>query len=101
MEDPTGSYSKHRLLVCLQGRQLFEHPVIHANQLTTRNLELAKDKHVIVIGSGKSAVDAAVAASEVAASVTNVFRKVLAICQHASSDCHAWICSQKDYSPML
>ena len=61
-----------------QGRAEFNGKIIHAHELTSENLHWAEGKHVVVIGAGKSAVDASVAASEVAASVTNVFRKVCA-----------------------
>lgn len=50
--------------------------MIHARDLTTSNLHLAKGRHVVVIGSGKSALDASVAAAEVAASTKNVFKTV-------------------------
>ena len=47
-----------------------------ARDLSTANLHMAQDKHVVVIGSAKSAVDVAGAAAEVAASVTLLARNV-------------------------
>jgi len=54
----------------VQGRDQFAGREVVAKDLTTQNLGLAKDKEVVVIGSGKSAWDVAGAAAEVAASVT-------------------------------
>ena len=68
------------LVVWVQDRELFGGDVIHACELTSKNLHIAEGKRVLVVGAGKSAIDACVAATEVSASVTNVFRQV-SICQ--------------------
>ena len=65
----------HRGMMNEQGREAFQGQIIHAHELTSKKLESARAKHVVVCGAGKSAIDAAAAAAEVAASVTNVFRK--------------------------
>ena len=48
-----------------------------ARQLTTQNLDIAKGKKVVVVGSAKTALDVAGAAAEVADSVTMLARKVM------------------------
>lgn len=62
--------------------------MIHGCELTTDKLSIAQGRQVIVLGAGKSAIDASVAAAEVAISVTNVFRRVCmqyaAYCMHAN-----------------
>ena len=62
-----------------------------ARDLTTDNLHVARDKQVVVIGSAKSALDAAGAAGEVATSVVMLSRKVSLIwgllCIAGSTDC--------------
>ena len=47
-----------------------------ARELTTARLPELAGRHVVVLGCGKSAVDACAAAAEVAASTTMLFRKV-------------------------
>ncbi len=59
-----------------QGREKFGGREIVANELKTENLGWAKDKEVLVIGGGKSALDVAGAAAEVAKSVTLLVRQV-------------------------
>ena len=61
----------------MQGKEVFSGRVIHASELSTDNLHLARGKRVVVCGAGKSALDASVAAAQVATSVTNVFRQVI------------------------
>lgn len=62
--------------VYAQGRDMFLGTEMVARNLTTDNLHVARGKQVVVIGSAKSAVDAAGAAAEVADSVVMLSRKV-------------------------
>ena len=60
----------------MQGQESFQGEVLFARDLTTDALPQLKGKRVVVLGSGKSSVDACAAAAEVAGSTVNLFRKV-------------------------
>ena len=64
-----------RRLSCLQGQEGFRGLQLCARDLTTDRLADLAGKRVVVLGCGKSAVDACAAAAEVAASTTMLFRK--------------------------
>ncbi|KAK9809718.1 hypothetical protein WJX73_009349 [Symbiochloris irregularis] len=56
------------------GRDQFMGKIIHASELTSSKLDLARNKHVVVYGGGKSSLDASVAAAEVSEHTTHLFR---------------------------
>lgn len=60
----------------MQGAETFQGQHVHAKDFN--DISLAKDKQVIILGAGKSALDCAseVALSQVAKSVTWLFRQV-------------------------
>ena len=62
--------------VLFQDRDCFKGREIIARELTTENLDIARGKRVVVIGSAKSALDVAGAAGEVAESVKMLSRQV-------------------------
>jgi cation diffusion facilitator CzcD-associated flavoprotein CzcO len=70
------SSSRNAVHHVTQGRDAFQGKEIIANDLTTENLGVARDREVVVIGSGKTAWDTAGAAAEFAASVTLLGRQV-------------------------
>ena len=60
----------------VQGMDSFKGLQLVARDLTTQRLPELAGKRVLVLGCGKSAVDACAAAAEVAACTTMLFRKV-------------------------
>ena len=64
----------------LQGLQSFRGLQLCARELTTDRLAELAGKRVVVLGCGKSSVDACAAAAEVAASTTMLFRKAGQLC---------------------
>jgi dimethylaniline monooxygenase (N-oxide forming) len=66
-----GVYSQPNI-PAIEGREVFPGSVVHSSQIA--NPELARDKHVVVVGAGKSALDCVNWAAEHARSVTLVFR---------------------------
>ena len=65
----------HKSPSCSQGQEGFRGLQLCARDLTTDRLADLAGKRVVVLGCGKSAVDACAAAAEVAASTTMLFRK--------------------------
>lgn len=57
----------------IEGREKFKGEIIHSSEFT--NSEMIRDKRVVVVGAGKSALDCAAFAAEYAASSTLVYRK--------------------------
>ena len=68
-------YKVPHTLRCLQGLQGFRGLQLVARELTTARLPELAGKRVVVLGCGKSSVDACAAAAEVAGSTTMLFRK--------------------------
>jgi cation diffusion facilitator CzcD-associated flavoprotein CzcO len=68
----TGMYSSHPNLPKAPGMEAFQGEILHS--CTFKDKEQVRDKRVIVVGGGKSAVDNAVAAAKVGASSTLLYR---------------------------
>ena len=81
----------------MQDKAAYRGKDILARELSTANLDMAKGKRVIVIGSAKTALDAAGASAEVADSLIMLSRKVSfmgAIASLKGLYRYSWACAE-------